>query len=578
MNRTQFVWTLTLLLLLSPVLWAKNMKKPVVLHLYGTTDIHGNFFSYDFMTDRNMDGGLARISTYLTQQREKYGKQNCLLLDNGDILQGQPCVYYSNFVDTSSPLLASEVMNYLGCDVATFGNHDIEAGRKVFTRWQKDAKFPILGANILNASDKSNYAKPYVVFERQGIKIAVLGLITPAIPMWVPEKLWKGLYFEDIIQSAKKWVPVIEKREKPDVLVGVFHTGWGGGSLNGYNENAAKAIATEVPGFNLIFFGHDHRPNLQTIKNKAGKDVCLLNAGPRGFKVSEATVTCMPQKFGKYSVSVNGQLVDMKNYPMDEAYLDHFKTYFNNTKNFVHQDIGAADKPVNCIDTFFGPSIVADLMHNAQFENTDADISLISPLTTTQVIPAGKLYVKDIFTIYPYENMIDVLRMSGQEIKNSLEASYDLWINTMHSPDDHLIRMRQVSNGKYDLKNFCSYMVQAAGIMYEVDVTKEKDNRIHILKMSDGRPFDLSRDYKVAINSYLGCGGGSILTTGGGISLKELPKRILSTSTLDLRHYIIEYVKSLDGKWAVQPRADWRFVPEAMVRHAIQVDRTLLLK
>lgn len=580
MKRIQIIWTAVLMLLLSPLmLMAKgSARKPVVLHLYGTTDIHGNFFSYDFMTDKNMDGGLARISTYLTQQRKKYGKENCLLLDNGDILQGQPCVYYSNFIDTNSPLLASEVMNYLGCDVESFGNHDIEAGTKVFTRWQKDAKYPILGANILNASDKSNYAKPYQVFERQGVKIAVLGLITPAIPMWVPEKLWKGLYFEDIIQAAKKWVPVIEEKEKPDVLIGLFHTGWEGGSLNGYNENAAKAIATEVPGFNAIFFGHDHRPNLQTVTNKAGKNVCLLNAGPRGFKISEATITCTPAKGTKYNVTVSGQLVDMKDYPMDEAYLKHFKRYFDNTKAFVHQEIGQAEKPIECVDAFFGPSTVANLMHNAQFANTDAEISLISPLTTTQVIPAGKLYVKDIFTIYPYENMIDVLRMSGKEVKNALEASYDIWVNTMTSPEDHLIQLRQRPDGKYDLKNFCSYMVQAAGMTYEVDVTKAKGNRIHILKMSNGQPFDLNKNYKVAINSYLGCGGGSILTDGAGIALKELPNRILSTSTLDLRHYIIEYVKSLNGKWDVKPQADWKFVPTEMVKEAIQKDRALLTK
>lgn len=579
MKKIQLVWTLVLTMLFSPLfLVAKETAKPVVLHVYGTTDIHGNFFSYDFMTDKNMDGGLARISTFLSRERKKYSRNNCLLLDNGDILQGQPCVYYSNFVDTQSPLLASEVMNYLGCDVETFGNHDIEAGTKVFTRWQKDAKYPILGANILNASNKTNYARPYQIINRQGVKIAVLGLITPAIPMWVPEKLWKGLYFEDIIQSARKWVPVIQKKEHPDVLIGLFHTGWDGGNLNGYNENAAKIIATEVPGFNAIFFGHDHRPNLQTVTNKAGQEVCMLNAGPRGFKISEAVITCTPGKTKRFDVKVEGRLIDMKDYPMDEAYLAHFKSYFDKTKAFVHQKIGVADRPVNCVDAFFGPSTVADLMHNAQFSNSDAEISLISPLTTTQVLPAGTLYVKDIFTIYPYENMIDVLRMSGKEVKNALEASYDLWVNTMTSPSDHLIQLRQRADGRYDLKNFCSYMVQAAGITYEVDVTKAKGNRVHILKMSNGQPFDLNRNYKVAINSYLGCGGGSILTTGAGIDLKELPGRILSTSALDLRHYIIEYVKSLNGKWAVQPRADWKFVPADMVKEAIEKDRMLLCK
>lgn len=578
MKRTQFVWTVALMLLLSPIaLLAKGSNKPVVLQLFGTTDIHGNFFSYDFMTDKQMEGGLARISTFLTRQREKYGENNCLLLDNGDILQGQPCVYYSNFVDTTSTLLASAVMNYLKCDVTTFGNHDIEAGIKVFTRWQKDARFPILGANILNASDKSNYAKPYWIFERQGVKIAVLGLITPAIPMWVPEKLWKGLYFEDIIRSAKKWVPVIEEKEKPDVLIGLFHTGWDGGSLNNYNENAAKIIATEVPGFNAIFYGHDHRPNLQTITNKAGQSVCLLNAGARGFKISRATITCTPSKAKKYDVKVSGQLIEMKDYPVDNAYLAHFKTYFDKTKAFVHQEIGRADKPIQCVDAFFGPSTVADLMHNVQFANTDADISLISPLTTTQVIPAGKLYVKDVFTIYPYENMIDVLQMSGKEVKNSLEASYDIWVNTMKSPEDHLLQLRQKADGQYDLKNFCSYMVQAAGIIYEVDVTQTKGNRIHIISMSDGQPFDMNKNYKVAINSYLGCGGGGILTTGVGIPLNELSKRILSTSALDLRHYIVEYIKSLNGKWNVRPRANWKFIPDNMVKAAAVKDRSLLV-
>lgn len=576
-----FLWTALVLMFLAPaMLQAKSGSKPVVLHVYGTTDIHGNFFSYDFMTDKVMDGGLARISTFLSRRRAQYGKDNCLLFDNGDILQGQPCVYYSNFVDTSSPLLASVVMNDLGCDVTTFGNHDIEAGLKVFTRWQKDAKFPILGANILHAADRSNYAKPYQVFERQGVKIVVLGLITPAIPMWVPEKLWKGLYFDDIIRSARQWVPVIEKREKPDVLIGLFHTGWAGGSLNGYNENAAKAIAQEVPGFNAIFYGHDHRPNLQTITNDAGQQVCLLNGGARGFKVSEATITCTPSglKGKKFNVTVAGRLVDMKDYPVDEAYMKRFKRYFDETKAFVHQPIGRADQAIQCVDAFLDPSVLADLMHNAQFGNSDADISLISPLTTTQVIPAGQLCVKDIFTIYPYENMIDVLRMSGREVKNSLEASYDLWINTMSSPDGHLLQLRKTADGHYDLKNFCSYMVQAAGITYEVDVTKVKGDRVRILKMADGRPFDLNKDYKVAINSYLGCGGGGILTTGGGIPLEELPKRILSTSALDLRHYIIEYVKSLGGKWNVRKQGDWKFVPYDMVKGALQADRALLLQ
>ena len=105
----------------------------------------------------------------------------------------------------------------MGYDAAAFGNHDIEAGHPVFNRWVADCKFPVLGANIISKATGEPYAKPYCIIEREGVKIAILGMVTPAIPMWLPEKLWQGLQFEDMVKSARKWVPLILEKEKPDV-------------------------------------------------------------------------------------------------------------------------------------------------------------------------------------------------------------------------------------------------------------------------------------------------------------------------------------------------------------------------
>ncbi|MDE5703180.1 MAG: metallophosphoesterase, partial [Bacteroides sp.] len=121
---------------------ASAQDKSVKLKIVETSDIHGNYYPYDFMLRRGAEGSLARIHTFIQKEREEY-KDNLLLLDNGDILQGQPCVYYYNYIDTVSPHLAAEMLNFMKYDVGNMGNHDVETGRTVFDRWAGDCKCPI---------------------------------------------------------------------------------------------------------------------------------------------------------------------------------------------------------------------------------------------------------------------------------------------------------------------------------------------------------------------------------------------------------------------------------------------------
>ena len=153
----------------------------------------------DYVNNHAVRGSLSRVYAYVQSLRKAYGDR-LLLMDGGDILQGSPVVYYNNFVASSGKNLAAEIMNYMAYDVGAMGNHDIETGHAVYDRWIKQCDFPVLGANIIDNATGKPYLKPYEVLERDGVRIAVLGMITPAIPSWLPEKLWSGLHL-------RKWSP-----------------------------------------------------------------------------------------------------------------------------------------------------------------------------------------------------------------------------------------------------------------------------------------------------------------------------------------------------------------------------------
>ncbi|MCR5512951.1 MAG: metallophosphoesterase, partial [Prevotella sp.] len=245
------------LLCISMTITAKQAKT-VTLRLIETSDVHGAFFPYNFTERTPMQGTMARVSTYLKRQRKSYGN-HVILLENGDILQGQPTCYYTNYVKTDEPNIAAEVVNYLQYDAQTFGNHDVETGHAVYDKWIKEIKCPVLGANIIDTKTGKPYVKPYTIIEREGVRIAILGMLTPAIPNWLHESLWTGLRFEDMIKSARHWVKVLKEQEKADVIVGLFHSGWEGGIVTpNYEEDASRKMAETVEGFDVIFFGHDH--------------------------------------------------------------------------------------------------------------------------------------------------------------------------------------------------------------------------------------------------------------------------------------------------------------------------------
>ena len=571
---------ITLLLLTSAITMTAKSPKTVTLRFIETSDVHGAFFPYDFIERRPMRGTMARVSTYIQKQRQQYG-QNVILLDNGDILQGQPTCYYTNYVNTSEPNIAAQVLNYLRYDAEVFGNHDIETGHKVYDKWIRDLHCPILGANVIDRKSGKPYTEPYLILERQGVRIAVLGMLTPAIPNWLNESIWSGMYFEEMVGCARKWVKTLREKEQADIIIGVFHSGWDGGiKTPDYDEDATRRIALEVPGFDVIFFGHDHRARHDVING-----VLCLDPANNAVNVAQATlkVSITEQPRGQRHVEVidkKGAIVDITAEDIDQQYVRHFQPQIDSIRAFVDQQIGTFQTTMLSRDAFFGPSPFIDYIHELQLQHTGADVSFNAPLQFNTVIQAGPVYMSDMFKLYRYENKIYVLRMTGREILGHLELSYDQWVNTMQSPDDHILLLNdneQSDQQRLGFRNLTFNFDSAMGIDYEVDVTRPNGHKVRILQFTDGRPFHLDQWYRVVMNSYRGNGGGELLVRGAGIPFDSIPSRIVYMSDLDQRHYLTDRIRQAG---TVAPRAhnNWRFVPEEWATPAILRDRKYLFK
>ena len=542
----------------------------VKLKFIETSDIHGSLFPWDFKNDKPAETSLAQVYSYVKQQRAQKD-QSVVLLDDGDILQGQPVVYYYNFEKTKVEHICARVMNYMKYDAATVGNHDIEPGHPVYDKLDKEFNFPWMAANAVDVKTGKPYFKPYTIIEKNGIKIAILGQITPGIPNWLPKKIWSGIDFQDMILTAKKWVKIIKEKEKPDLLIGLFHSGVEA-NYNGQtadmprNENASQLVAEQVPGFDVVFVGHDHHGWNYWVKDKNGKKVLILGTINAARTITEATIE-MKKENGEWQKNISGKVLDVRDFKPDQAYMKKFASVIKEVKAYVSKPIGKFTETISTKESLFGDSPFVDLIQHIQLELTKADVSFAAPLSYNAEINKGKVYVRDMFNLYKYENLLYTMKLSGQEIKDYLEYSYGRWFNQMRNENDHLLSFKRDSTGNIisshshpqltaSYYNFSS----AAGINYTVDVSKPAGGRVTITSMSNGKPFDLNKYYNVAINSYRGNGGGGHLTLGAKIPEDKIADRIITSTQKDLRYYLMKWIEKHK---IVSPKflKNWKVIP-----------------
>ena len=578
--RIRFITFLLITLLFAAGVTATTVRIAV------TSDIHGALFPYDFLNGIPGSPSLASVKTFADSVRALPGA-NLILLDNGDLIQGTPAAYYANFVAKSRMNLFARVMNYMQYDAATAGNHDIEAGPAIYYRLQREFSFPWLGANIIRTETGKPAFEPYTIIERSGIRIAVLGLITPGVPGWLPATLWPGLRFDELVESAKYWTSHIQEQEKPDAIIGLFHTGMGQqnpGAPGDLPENAGWMAALQVPGLDLVILGHDHRPRAEKVTSLNGRTVAIVNPGSGARNVGYAELLFSMGENGNFKlVSAEPRVVPLENTKPSATFESKFRKDIRAVRKYAEKPVATLKQTLEAGESLFGSSAFTDLIHEAQLAITGADISITAPLTTSGNLDQGTLLVRDLFKLYRYENYLYVMELTGREILDFLEYSGSLWFNQMKDKNDHLLNFRRDAggntvmnnNGQPSLANPSFNFDSAAGIIWHLDLSKPAGNRVTIHSMEDGSPFSEEKVYKAAINSYRGSGGGGHLTAGAGIEHGRLQERIVKTSETDIRSMLIHYFRR-KGIIDAGARNNWKLVPEEWYQAGREKDMMLM--
>jgi len=379
-----------------------------------------------------------------------------------------------------------------------------------------------------------------------------------------------------MIESAKKWSEYIRTKEKPDLLIGLFHSGVDptyGQQLatRPLNENASRLVAEQVPGFDVVFTGHDHRTWDLRVAGPTGDSVLILGSESRAGEIAVATIRLNSDKKEKEKFVITGYHENMKPYAPDPEFMTKFGGYIDSVQQYVDQPVGTISQTITADNAYFGPSEFIDLIQRAQLDLTGADISFTAPLSFRATIPKGPLTVKDLFRLYRFENQLYTITLSGSEILGYLNFSYSLWMKTMAGPDDTMLNMEQQPDGSWRLKNAYYNFDSASGIDYTVDLSQPSGQMVKIAGMSNGDAFDPRKIYTVALNSYRASGGGGHLSQGAGIKKDEIPNRLVYASDMDFRYLLTEWIRK-QGTINPESAHNWKTIPENWTQGAAQRD------
>ena len=364
-------------------------EKEADLTLMYITDVHGLFFPGGMNNNEVVKTSMANFSTYLNQVRAEKGADHTILLCGGDLNEGQPSnYYYNNVAAVSKEHISAKVANYFGFDAIELGANDITAGPHI---WRdllpSQCNSPYLCANLLDNETKQSQLKPYTVFERQGFRIAVLGLIDPNDCRWLSPDDLNGLQIADLVSSASRWVNYIKKNEKTDFIIGLFAAGTRNQSL------------LRVPGIDVFLLGSDHRslPVNDFRLSSTGDSVLDVQPFPRLEECAQVDIHLSKKGwFGSVNRRANVQRVRLASYKPDSVYLQKFADSKKEVDEYMNMTIGNLDVPLSYSESLFGPSALVDLMHDVQMDATGADISITNNCSEEVDFMPGAFTVSDL--------------------------------------------------------------------------------------------------------------------------------------------------------------------------------------
>ncbi|MFJ9705525.1 bifunctional metallophosphatase/5'-nucleotidase [Streptomyces sp. NPDC101234] len=546
------------------------------LTVMGTTDLHGHVFNWDYFKDAEYSDkagnamGLARISTLVEQVRKEKGRCNTLLLDAGDTIQGTPLTYYYAKVD---PITAkggpvhpmAQAMNAIGYDAAALGNHEFNYGIETLRKFEDQLHFPLLGANAVDAKTLKPAFPPYFVkqFHVPGappVKVAVLGLTNPGIAIWDKAYVQGKLAFPGLEEQAAKWVPKL-KALGADVVVVSAHSGSSGTSSYGdqvpYVENAAANVARQVPGIDAILVGHAHVeiPELKVTNEATGRTVVLSEPLCYAERLSLFDIELVFSK-GRWEVeSVAASLLNSNTVADDPKITRLLKDEHAKVVEYVNQVVGTATATLTTVDARYTDAPIIDLITKVQEDVVKAAltgteyaalpvIAQASPFSRTSEIPAGNVTIRDLSSLYVYDNTLVAKLMTGAQIRAYLEYSAEYFVQTAA---DAAVDVEKLTNANNRPDYNYDYV---SGLRYEIDIAQAAGSRIRNLTY-DGAALDDTQQFVLAVNNYRANGGGAFPYVA---SAKEL----WSEST-EIRTRIAEWVTA---KGVLDPKdfasVDWK--------------------
>jgi 5'-nucleotidase / UDP-sugar diphosphatase len=429
-----------------------------ILHV---NDFHGRIFPYLDKTvdDSNPVGGAAYLAEMIRKEREK-NPSGTVLLSGGDMFQGTPI---SN-IYSGRPVL--DFMNIVGFDAITLGNHEFDWGFEVLDAIVRDARFSVLCANIQDT--KGQYLPgiwPYVLVERKGYKIGIIGLTTPSIIHMINAKYARNLR---VLQSEAIISGLIEevKRKGAEVVVLLTHLGF----------DVDQQMAPSLRGADVVVGGHSHTAVTEAVK--VG-DVLVAQAGYNGIYLGIVTMKLERNSGRAEIVEKKGALkrvIAGPNAALDKAVDRMAQNYGEKIKTKFQEVVG--DTKVDLTRQSDGASIMGNIITDAMREATEADVALHNSGGIRADIPKGKITMEQVFTVLPFDNVLVTMDLRGSDLLALFETGSG------------------VGRG----------MLQLSGARVSYDLTKPLGQRVVRAEVK-GILLDKSKTYRVTTNDFLAAGG-----------------------------------------------------------------------
>ncbi|MFF1683380.1 bifunctional metallophosphatase/5'-nucleotidase [Streptomyces sp. NPDC058256] len=537
-------------------------KKPRTwsFSILGTTDLHSHVFDWDYYTDaaykdsKGNSVGVARVATLVKQQRAAKGEDHVLLVDAGDIIQGTSLAYYYARVD---PITGSEApkhpmaiaMNAMRYDAAALGNHEFNYGIDVLRKFEKQCRFPLLGANALDARTLRPAFAPYTVKHIRvpgapDIKVGILGLTNPGIALWDKDNVSGKMEFTGLVEQAKKYVPRL-RALGCDVVFLTDHSGLDGSSSYGselpYVENASNLVAEQVPGIDAILVGHTHTEvSSYTVTNtETGKDVILSEPYCYGMRLTVFDFE-LELAHGQWKVtSTKAQTLNSNTVEEDEEITELLKADHDLVVKYVNTPVGTCTEDLSAAEACWKDVPVMDFIHEVQMaavatglSTADAALPLISvaaPFSRTADIPKGDVTIRDVAGLYIYDNTLYGKKLTGAQLKDYLEYAAKYYAKV---PSGTKVDTSTLTNAN----SFWDYMYDtAAGVSYDIDIAQAEGSRIKNLTYKGTSVTD-DQVFVVAVNNYRANGGSGYPHIAAA--------DIAYSSTNEIRQLMIDYVTS----------------------------------